>query len=150
MRFPIREHLEFYDSQDLARIVTRAAHREGLRMTRDAALMVAEAGRGTPREALALTVRVADAAEARGRTQLRPRFVRETLEQLGIDRDGLTALDRRYIDTLQRRGADRPVGLARLAALLGESRRTLRDIVEPFLSRRGLIHLTPRGRIVAA
>ena len=83
-------------------------------------------------------------------TQLRPMFVRETLEKLGIDRDGLTALDRRYIDALRQRGADRPVGLARMATLLGESRRTLREVVEPFLARQGLIHLTPRGRIVAA
>ena len=79
--------------------------------------------------------------------QLRQDVVGRVLEEIGVDAEGLRPLDRRYLEMLRRRG--RPIGVARLAAMIGASRHVLREIVEPFLLRRGLITFTPRGRALA-
>ena len=41
-----------------------------------------------------------------------------------------------------------PVGVAAMAALLGESPDTLEDVFEPYLLRIGFIDRTPQGRVV--
>ena len=41
-----------------------------------------------------------------------------------------------------------PVGVAAMAALLGESPDTLEDVFEPFLLRIGFLDRTPQGRVV--
>ncbi|MFM8915228.1 MAG: Holliday junction DNA helicase RuvB C-terminal domain-containing protein, partial [Candidatus Limnocylindrus sp.] len=41
-----------------------------------------------------------------------------------------------------------PVGVAAMAALLGESADALEDVFEPYLLRIGFIDRTPQGRVV--
>lgn len=63
-----------------------------------------------------------------------------------IDEQGLTPLDRQYMDLLRR--SDRPLSASTLASMLGESKDTLAEIVEPFLLSLGLIEITTKGRVL--
>ncbi len=144
MRFALREMLDWYDSDQLARILTRAADRSQIVLTPEAALVLARAGRDTPREALALLTRVRNAAVASGQSEIHADFASSTLTSQGIDPNGLDATDRRLLDLLAARR--HPIGGTRLAALLGITPAILRDVHEPFLVRRGLLLITPRGR----
>lgn len=64
-----------------------------------------------------------------------------------IDERGLTPLDRQYMDLLRR--SDRPLSASTLASMLGESKDTLAEIVEPFLLSLGMIEITTKGRVPA-
>ena len=73
--------------------------------------------------------------------------VGRTLERLGFDADGLDPSERRYLALL--RESRRPVPLGRLSRMLGTSVSTLIEHIEPFLFRRGFVHMTPHGRKAA-
>lgn len=65
---------------------------------------------------------------------------------LGVDAVGLTKIDLKYLDMLYRNG--RPMGLAAVAYAINEDKRTVEDVIEPFLVQLGFIARTPRGRII--
>jgi Holliday junction DNA helicase RuvB len=67
-----------------------------------------------------------------------------TLE--GIDKKGLTHLDRNYLKTVIDYYHGGPVGIEAIAATLQEEVDTLVDLVEPFLLKIGLITRTSSGR----
>src|SRR5690606_20885760 len=64
-RFGITQHLEFYTSDDLARIAARTADILGLPIDADGAREVARRSRGTPRIANRLLRRVRDFAQVK-------------------------------------------------------------------------------------
>jgi Holliday junction DNA helicase RuvB len=139
-RFPLEETVEPYSDEDLARIITRAANRRGRTMTEDAALILARAARGTPRRAKALLSRTCDVA---GACHLDAPQARAALDAAGIDPRGLGPEHRRALRHLR----DRPIGTARLAALLGLTTKAFRTLLEPDLLRMGLVTPTPRGLV---
>ncbi|MEW6742169.1 MAG: Holliday junction branch migration DNA helicase RuvB [Planctomycetota bacterium] len=145
-RFTIREELEAYSDAELATIVARAAARERLTLTPAGASVVARCGRGTPREALSLWRRVRDRALARDVGAIDAEFTRQALRDLGIDERGLGPTDRKILSALRSLG-NRPIGLARLAAITQLPKRTLQETYEPHLMRLGLLTITPRGRM---
>ena len=69
---------------------------------------------------------------------------------LGVDRRGLDNLDRRYLDMLHERFNGGPAGVESIAAALAEDRRTLEDVIEPYLIQQGYIVRTAQGRILSA
>ncbi|MDJ0523119.1 MAG: AAA family ATPase [Planctomycetota bacterium] len=144
-RFGLVEALTFFAVEDLASIVQACAEREGFVVASEAALRIAGAARGTPREALRLAERAMDEAAAAGRRTLGALQVEATLTRLGFDRDGLNPTERRYLRLL--RSCRGPTPLARIARMLGLNCRTLLRHVEPFLFTRGLVRVTPRGRV---
>ncbi|MEW6741476.1 MAG: Holliday junction branch migration DNA helicase RuvB [Planctomycetota bacterium] len=145
-RFTIREELEAYGDAELATIVARAAARERLTLTPAGASVVARCGRGTPREALSLWRRVRNRALARDVGVIDGEFARQALHDLGIDERGLGPTDRKILSVLRSLG-NRPMGLARLAAITQLPKRTLQETYEPHLMRLGLLMITPRGRM---
>ncbi|MBC7799421.1 MAG: Holliday junction branch migration DNA helicase RuvB, partial [Gemmatimonadaceae bacterium] len=70
------------------------------------------------------------------------------LTRLEVDRLGLDAMDRRYLQRIAEHHAGGPVGVETLAAALAEARDTLEDVVEPYLIQEGLILRTSRGRML--
>ena len=64
-----------------------------------------------------------------------------------FDADGLDPSERRYLALL--RESSQPIPLGRLSRMLGTSVSTLIEHIEPFLFRRGLVHMTPNGREAA-
>ncbi len=146
-RFGLREALAPYRREVLAEIVTRRATAQGFTLDAGAAARLAAFARATPREALRLLDRALDDAASRGALHVGEPAVAACLARLGYDEQGLAPLEQRYVATL--RASPRPVPLKRLAALLGAAVSTLLRDVEPFLFGRGLIDVTPHGRIAA-
>ena len=147
-RFGIPLRLEFYEPEELARIVMAAARKLTAPITEDGAIEIASRARGTPRIALRLLRRVRDFAEADGGT-ITQDSARSALKRLEIDSDGLDALDRRYLHALVKTYAGGPVGVETLAAALSEARDAVEDVIEPYLMQKGYVARTPRGRVAA-
>ncbi len=146
-RFGIVQRLEFYSSEELAEIVRRSAGILGVAAEEEGIAALARRSRGTPRIANRLLRRARDVAEIRGAGVLTGAIVEEALELLGVDRQGLDALDRRLLAAMIERFDGGPVGVDALAAAIGEERGTIEDVVEPFLIQSGFLARTPRGRV---
>ncbi len=146
-RFGIVERLEFYDEEDLARIVRRAAGILGIAVARDGAVEIAKRSRGTPRVANRLLRRVRDYAQVRADGEITKAVAERALGMLSVDQAGFDQLDRRLLLTLIEKFDGGPVGIDSLAAALSEERGTIEDVLEPFLIQRGYLTRTPRGRM---
>jgi holliday junction DNA helicase RuvB len=147
-RFGIPVRLDFYEAEDLARIVMAAARKLGAPITEEGAVEIAGRARGTPRIALRLLRRVRDFAYADG-AAIDKSAADRALKRLEIDTDGLDALDRRYLHALVNTYAGGPVGADTLAAALSEARDAVEDMIEPYLMQKGYVARTPRGRVAA-
>ena len=137
-------HLEPYTEDELTTIVTRSAQKLGLTSTPEGARSLARRARGTPRIANRLLRRVRDFAQFEGHLKLTESIVRTTCTRLGIDTAGLDRTSQEYLRILTNKGA--PVALNTMTSLLGESRDTVEEVIEPNLLRLGFIELTPKGR----
>ncbi|MBV8128899.1 MAG: Holliday junction branch migration DNA helicase RuvB [Planctomycetaceae bacterium] len=145
-RFHMHEHLEFYDADDLARIITINAAKLRTTIDTQAACELASRSRGTPRIANARLRWVRDYAIARGDGNIILPIARDALLMQEIDSEGLDKQDRRYLETLIRVFKGGPTGVEALAATMNVAVDTLRDEVEPYLLRREFVVRTPRGR----
>lgn len=139
--------LDFYNEQDLARIIRRSAELLGLKPTKEVIERVAARSRATPRIANALLKRLRDYAEVHERP-LTPEVCDEACELFGIDALGLTKDDRRYLETLHIGFRGGPAGVRALAAALHEDADTVESVYEPYLLRLGFIERSSRGRIL--
>ena len=147
-RFGFTGHLEYYDPDDLVRIIVRSAGLLGVSIEAEAAQELARRSRGTPRIANRLLRRVQDWAEVHGTPgRLDLRAARGALKVFEVDALGLDRLDRSVLHALCSRFSGNPVGLTTLAVSVGEEPETIETVAEPFLFREGLIVRTPRGRM---
>jgi len=146
-RFEVVFRLEFYQPEELAEIVRRAAPRLGVAIESEAAWELGTKARGTPRIALRLLRRARDLAQVQGMTTITTTVAKETLKMLGIDEQGLDELDRRILEVMIDRFNGGPVGLETLSAALGEDPDTIADLYEPYLIALGFIKKTPQGRM---
>lgn len=146
-RFGFTGHLEFYEADELDRIVHRSAGLLGLPLEADGAAEIASRSRGTPRIANRLLRRVRDYAQVRADGVITLEVARAALEVYEVDEIGLDRLDRAVLDALCVRFDGGPVGISTLAVAVGEERETVEEVAEPFLVRCGFLARTPRGRI---
>ncbi len=145
-RFGMHEHLEFYDADDLAKIITINAAKLRSTLVAEAAWELAARSRGTPRIANARLRWVRDYALARADGHISLSIARDALDMQEVDSEGLDKQDRRYLETLIRVFAGGPTGVGALAATMNVSVDTLEDEVEPYLLRREFVVRSPRGR----
>ncbi|WP_116997524.1 Holliday junction branch migration DNA helicase RuvB [Desertimonas flava] len=146
-RFGLVARLEYYESDELQAIVTRAAGILDVRIDTDGAWEIARRSRGTPRIANRLLRRVRDYAEVRGDGTIDATTARDGLSVFGVDERGLDKADRAVLTALCQQFRGGPVGLSTLAIAVGEQTETVEDVYEPFLIQLGLIARTPRGRV---
>ena len=148
-RFGVIEHLDFYDTNSLVEIVTRAAGVLSIEIDSDGAREIAKRSRGTPRIANRLLKRVRDFAQIEENQNLITREIADrALTYLEIDEVGLDRTDRNMLQTMLEKFGGRPVGLETIAAAISESTETVEDVYEPFLIQLGFLMRTPRGRVV--
>jgi Holliday junction DNA helicase RuvB len=147
-RFGIPLRLVFYTTDELTRVVTRAAALLNLAITPDGAAEIAGRARGTPRIAGRLLRRVRDFAAAAGTSTVDRTAADKALNRLEVDNLGLDAMDRRYLMMIADIYRGGPVGIETLAAGLSEARDTLEEVIEPFLIQSGLVARTARGRML--
>jgi Holliday junction DNA helicase RuvB len=145
-RFGIFHHLDFYETEDLVKIVTRSARILDIRIDKDAASEIARRSRGSPRVANRLLRRVRDWVQVKRDGNITLDATGEALKSHNIDKLGLDNIDRKVLSIIHESFGGGPVGIEAIAASLNEERDTIADIVEPFLLKIGLLKRTPRGR----
>ena len=146
-RFGINCALEYYDTEDLKKIVVRSAAILDIGIDDDAALEIALRSRGTPRIANALLKRVRDFAQVIGNGHIDLEIARFALNKLKIDKRGLDSIDNKILKTLILNFKGGPVGVGTLATSISEDTGTLEEVYEPFLIKEGFIIRTQRGRV---
>ncbi len=146
-RFGIVQRLEFYNVDDLAYIVGRAAGILQVPIETGGAYEIAKRGRGTPRIANRLLRRVRDYAQVKGDGNITQSIADRALNMLNVDEQGLDHMDRRLLLAVLEKFDGGPVGVDSLAAAIGEERGTIEDVLEPYLIQQGFLMRTPRGRV---
>jgi Holliday junction DNA helicase RuvB len=146
-RFGITEKLNFYDHDEIEKIIQRTAKVLQTPITKEASIVLATRARGTPRIANRLFRRVRDFAHFQQKETITLDVAMTALEALKVDELGLDEVDIRYLLGIIDRFKGGPVGLEALASAIGEEIMNLEDVYEPYLLQIGLINRTPRGRI---
>lgn len=149
-RFGIVARLEYYEPEDLARIVERTARILGVPISPAGALEIGRRSRGTPRIANRLLRRVRDFALVHGNGEICEEQAAAALQRMDVDTSGLDLMDRKILSVLIEHYDGGPVGVRTLAVACGEEVRTLEDIYEPYLIQCGFLKRTPRGRMATA
>lgn len=149
-RFGITVRTDLYSEEELTTLATTIARKLGIPISKRAAQLIAQASRGTPRITYNLLMRVLDFATVLNKKSITTQVVSYALEKLGIDRTGLHEMDRRILSTIINDFRGGPVGANTLAVATGIDVRTLTEVYEPYLIRRRLIKVSPRGRIATS
>lgn len=146
-RFGHSFHLEYYDKNDIQKIIERSAKLLDTKIEPDAAALLAQRSRLTPRIANRLLKRVRDYADVNGDGIIDMSSTTSALEMLEIDEYGLDPADRNMLSLMIDRYGHRPIGLTTISALTGDEAATIEDYYEPYLMRLGMIERTPKGRV---
>lgn len=146
-RFGITCALEYYDVEDLMRIVERSAAILKVQIDSDASREIALRSRGTPRIANSLLRRVRDFAQVMGDGRIDLKIASFALDKLRIDTRGLDAIDNKILSTIINTFGGGPVGANTIATAIGEDQGTFEEVYEPYLIKEGFIVRTQRGRI---
>jgi Holliday junction DNA helicase RuvB len=147
-RFGVTHRMEYYTEDEIAEIIIRGGNILGVKVEKEGAKELASRSRGTPRIANRLLKRVRDYCEIRGNGVIDRATSLKALEILGIDSAGLDDLDRDIVNAIIDNYGGGPVGIETLSLLLGEDRRTLEEVYEPYLVKIGYLKRTNRGRMV--
>jgi len=147
-RFGYVQQLDFYEDEDLKEIIERTGEVLKSKIEEKAAESIAKRSRGTPRIANRLLRRVRDYAQVKNDGLITLNEVTQALKMLGVDEDGLSDADRKYLEVVKKQYGGGPVGVENIAAALTEDVGTITEVYEPFLMKKGLIKRTPKGRVL--
>lgn len=146
-RFGFTASMEFYEQEDLIRVLERTARVLNVKLDNQSLEMISQSSRGTPRVANRLLRRIRDYAQVQKVDSIDSKTTADALEIYEIDEAGLDRLDRQYLSALAE-NRNRALGLGTLATRLGEEPETVELVVEPYLLRLGFIERTPKGRLI--
>lgn len=146
-RFGIVQRLEYYNTDDLTRIVQRSSDILAVPTEPEGVATIAKRARGTPRIANRLLRRARDYAEVKGNGTLTADMASAALDMMEVDPNGLDFMDRQLLIAIMQKFDGGPVGIDSLAAAIGEERGTIEDVIEPYLIQQGFMMRTPRGRV---
>lgn len=147
-RFGATFQLNYYNKEEIGRIVNRSAKILNIETKGEAVEKIAKRSRFTPRVANRLLKRVRDWAQVEGEGIINKEAVDKACRYLGIDEKGLEQADRRVLETIIEKFEGGPAGLQAICAASSEEKRAMLDIYEPYLMRIGFIKRTPKGRVV--
>ena len=148
-RFGLIHRLEFYNNDELLKIILRASKVFGIETSVEGAFEIARRSRGTPRIGNRLLRRVRDYAQVKSDGVIDVETAVSALELLEVDDLGLDELDRRILRTIVEKFDGGPVGIDTLAASLGKSLATSRTSTNR-ISFNSVIKRTPRGRVATS
>lgn len=146
-RFGAHYKLDFYEENEVERIVHRAARILSISIDEEAAKEIAKRARRTPRIANRLLKRVRDYAQIHNDNVVTMPIAQEALTLLDVDMLGLNMVDRKLLATIIEKFQGGPVGLQTIAAATAEEQETIEEVYEPFLIQLGFLMRTPRGRV---
>ncbi len=147
-RFLIHEKLVLYPPEDLIFILKRSSQILGIEIREEAATLIAQRSRGTPRVANRFLRRIRDVAQIHSQGIIDEKVALKGLEMMGVDSYGLDNTDRKILKTIIEHGGG-PVGVKTIAVAVGEEDDTIESVYEPYLIQEGYLQKTPRGRKVA-
>ncbi len=145
-RFGVHHHLDFYEHEDIEKIIERSGKILGVGLDNVSARAIAGRSRRTPRVANRLLKRVRDYCEVKGNGSLNENICKLAFNMLEVDELGLDHVDRKILETIIDKFGGGPVGLNTVAAATGEDTSTIEDVYEPYLVQLGFLDRTPRGR----
>ena len=148
-RFGVMAKFESYTTDELMTIIKRSAGLLGIDADSDSLREMAMRSRGTPRVANRILKRVRDFSQVEGDGMIDVNITRKALDDLGVDMLGLENIDREILKVIIERFGGGPVGIDTIAASIGEEKVTIEDVYEPYLIQQGLLHRTPKGRVVS-
>ena len=144
-RFGMSFRMQFYDADELARIIVQASNKLEKEIIHEASLEIAKRSRGTPRIALRLLRRVRDFADVANEDSINHVRTQFALNELGINSHGFDEMDLRLLNLLVA-AKGRAMGLSTIAASLSEDEGTVEDVLEPYLIANGYLERTAKGR----
>ncbi|CAI6149718.1 MAG: Holliday junction ATP-dependent DNA helicase RuvB [uncultured Sulfurimonas sp.] len=144
-RFGMSFRMQFYSSDELAKIITQASNKLEREIVKEASFEIAKRSRGTPRIALRLLRRVRDFAEVAEEDHINQKRTEYALNELGINSHGFDEMDLRLLNLLVA-AKGRAMGLSSIAASLSEDEGTVEDVLEPYLIANGYLERTAKGR----
>ena len=147
-RFGIINRLDYYDEEDLKKIIKRSASILKVSVDERGAQQIAKRSRGTPRVANRLLRRVRDYADVKGEGKINAPEATKALDMMEVDSLGLDEVDRKILMTIIENFGGGPVGISTISAAIDEEKDTIESIYEPFLMRIGFLERTLRGRKV--
>ncbi len=147
-RFGIVSKLQFYNEDDLKKIIERTGRVLNAKIDEDAAYELARRSRGTPRIANRLFKRIRDYALVLGSGNIDLNITNVALDKLRVDKLGLDDTDYNLLKSIIEKFNGGPVGIEALASSIGEEQTTIEDVYEPYLLQQGLLKRTSRGRVV--
>ena len=144
-RFQIKEHLSFYEDDDLAKLARLNAEKLGLLIEENDLLEIAKRSKGTPRI-------------LNGRLEWYKNYkscmndassIDEIFNIQGIDGLGMDVYDRTYLELLKKHKGN-PLGLKAISSLTGIAVETIENSIEPYLVRKGFVVRTQKGRVLGS
>lgn len=147
-RFGVNFKLDFYQQQEIEKIISRSAQLLKVKTEPEALSVIAAASRFTPRIANRLLKRSRDFAQHNNSETVTGDSARQALEMLEIDHLGLEATDKKILATIVNNFNGGPVGLKTIAAAIAEEEATIEDVYEPYLMQIGFLARTTRGRVI--
>jgi holliday junction DNA helicase RuvB len=145
-RFGVINRLDYYDTDELVKVVKRSASILKVPIDGEGALEIASRSRGTPRIANRLLRRTRDFADVKGNGSINMEIAEMALTALDVDQYGLDEMDKRILMAIIEKFGGGPVGVSTIAVAVGEEPGTIEEVYEPFLIQQGFISRTPRGR----
>ncbi len=146
-RFGATYRLDFYTEDDIRQILKRSSGILKIKLSDEAASIIARSSRRTPRTANRILKRVRDFALVKNHGVITPEVVDETLKLLAIDEVGLDEVDRKILEVMIKHFNGGPAGLNSIAASISEDRQTIEDVYEPYLIQEGFMRRTAQGRL---
>jgi holliday junction DNA helicase RuvB len=147
-RFGSTFRLDYYQPEDIKKIVERSAKILSIDLLGDSSRMIADRSRLTPRIANRLLKRVRDYVQVKGNGSVNPKITQEALDLMEVDHQGLDSLDRKILTSIIEKFKGGPVGINSIAASVQEEEGTIEEIYEPYLIQLGFLTRTSRGRVV--
>ena len=145
-RFRYKEQLNPYSDDEIAQITAINAGKLRCTIKTDAAMAIAVRSRSTPRISVNNLYWCRDFAQLHGSTDLTLEYVEGAMKDKGIDEMGLLPIDRKYLKILYKDYAGGPAGKVVLAHALLVAEETIESDIEPFLTSKGWIIRSPKGR----
>jgi Holliday junction DNA helicase RuvB len=147
-RFGMTVRLDYYEADDLRRIIVRSAEILDVKVEPGGAEEIGRRARGTPRIANSLLRWVRDYAQVKADNVITRDIADKALSMLDIDENGLDEMDKRILQTILYKFGGGPVGITSIGVAVGEEMGTLEEVYEPYLIQEGYLQRTPQGRVV--
>jgi len=149
-RFGVCMQLDFYDNQDLTKILKLNAQTLKTKIPDPLLLKIAEYSRGTPRIANNYLKRFCEYITHKNIADPCQEDLENLFSLLGVNQFGLNNQDLNFLRSLRDNFSGGPVGLKTLSASINEDPEHIENLTEPYLIQLGFLNKSNRGRILTS